>query len=175
MSSVVHSYRLGDEDENIARLRAAGMEVVFGGPQEQPCELLPPSAFPGPPAVRPIPALRRQAGILDSETGRNSRTVYWRFFSSCAGWPQPPTPAEFHDAVRTADPSRRQRAVVRTWLAEASNREIARAWIEEAYTWPILVAAIHRIGYRRHALNYYLNGFARARRQVPAGDSQVHP
>ena len=35
--------------------------------------------------------------------------------------------------------------------------------IEEAYTWPMLVAAIHRIGYRRNALNHYLNGFARRR------------
>lgn len=168
----VHSFSPGDENENIARLRSAGMEVVFGGPADQPCDLLPPSAFPGPPEVRPIPALRRRAGIGDSETGRNSRTVRWRFCSSCAGWPRPPTPAEFHEAVRAANPDRRQRAVLRTWLIEATNREIARVWIEEAYTWPMLVAAIHRIRYHRNALNYYLNGFARVRRCV---DSEAHP
>ena len=172
MSSVVHSYCLGDENENIARLRRAGMEIVFGGPEEQPCDLLPPSAFPGPHEVRPIPALRRQAGIDDTETGPNSRTVRWRFFSSCAGWPRPPTPAEFHEAIRTATPDRRQRAVLRAWLTEATNREITRAWMEEAYTWPMLVAAIHRIGYRRNALNHYLNGFARTRRHA---DSAPHP
>ena len=173
MPSVVRSYRLGEENENIARLRAAGMKVVFGGPEEQPCDLLPPSAFLGPPEVRPIPALRRQAGISDFETGRNSRTVRWRFSSSCAGWPRPPTSAEFHDAVRALNPSRRQRAVLRAWLAEASDREIARAWIEEAYTWPMLVAAIHRIRYRRNALNYYLNGFGRVRRPVSSADDSL--
>ena len=164
MPSVVKSYCLADENENIARLRRAGMKVVFGGPENQPCDLLPPSAFPGPPDVRPIPALRRQAGIDDSETGPNSRTVQWRFFSSCAGWPNPPTPAEFHEAIRATDPNRRQRVVLRTWFTEATDREITRAWIEDAYTWPMLVAAIHRIGYHRNALNYLLNGFARRRR-----------
>lgn len=166
--SSIRSFSPGDENENIARLRRAGMEVVFGGPEEQPCDLLPPSAFPGPPEVRAIPALRRQAGIGDSETGRNSRTVRWRFYTSCAGWPSPPTPVEFHEAVRAPDPDRRQRAVLRAWLTEATNREIVRAWIEEAYTWPMLVAAIHRIRYRRNALNYYLNGFARPQRGADA-------
>ena len=144
------------------------MEVVFGGPADQPCDLLLPSAFPGPPEVSPIPALRREVGIDDSETGRNSRTVRWRFRSSCAGWPRPPTPAEFYEAIRAANPDRRQRVVLRAWFTEATDREMAQAWIEEAYTWPMLVAAIHRIRYHRNALNYYLNGFARAQRGADA-------
>ena len=154
-------YGPGKDKERITELRRSGLEVVFGRPEDQPCDLLPPEAFPVPEDVRPDPELRRRGGVPDDETGPDSRTVYWRFFSSCAGWPRPPTPREFYTAIREENPDRRQRAVLRIWLREATNSEILRGWIEEAYTWPMLVAAIHRIGYHRNDLNCYLNGFAR--------------
>ena len=160
---IVEHYGPREEEERIAELRRSGMEVVFGDPEDRPCDLLPPEAFPTPEDVRPDPGLRRRGGTPDEETGPNSHAVYWRFFSSCAGWPVPPTPREFYDAIREENPSRRQRAVLRTWFREATNSEILWGWIEEAYTWPMLVAAVHRIGYHRNALNHYLNGFARQR------------
>ena len=159
---IVERYATGEEEARIGELRRAGLEVVFGAPEDRPCDLLPAEAFPTPADVRPDPELRRRGGVPDAETGPNSRTVYWRFFSICAGWPQPPTPGEFYEAIRAEHPNRRQRAVLLAWFCEATNRDILRGWIEEAYTWPMLVAAIHRVGYRRNALNHYLNGFARS-------------
>ena len=160
---VVEHHGSREEGNRIADLWRSGMEIVFGDPEDRPCDLLPPEAFPAPEDIRPDPEVRRRGGTSDEETGRNSRAVYWRFFSSCAGWPCPPTPGEFYDAIREESPNRRQRTVLRTWFREATNSQILWGWIEEAYTWPMLVAAIHRVGYRRNALNHYLNGFAKRR------------
>ena len=160
---VVERHGSREEENRIADLQRSGMEIVFGDPEDRPCDLLPPEAFPAPEDIRPDPGVRRRGGTSDEETGRNSRAVYWRFFSSCAGWPCPPTPGEFYDAIREENPNRRQRTVLRTWFREATNSQILWGWIEEAYTWPMLVAAIHRVGYRRNALNHYLNGFAKRR------------
>lgn len=151
-------------DDPVAALRRAVMEVVFGAPEDQPCELLPASAFPTPADMRPVPRWRRAGGVPDGEIGPNSRTVNSRLFSSCAGWVDPPTSGEFYAAIRAETPAPRQRAILRTWFREATNSEVLWGWIEEAYTLPELVAAIHRIGYRRNALNHYLNGFARRAR-----------
>ena len=161
-SDIVQHYGFGKNDTCIAEFRRAGIEVVFGGVEDWPCDLLPADAFPTPVEVRPDPELRRRGGVPDEETGVSSHAVYWRFFSSCAGWPQPPTPGEFYEAIRTAHPNRRQRAVLLAWFCEATNSEILHGWIEEAYTWPMLVTAVHRIGYRRNSLNHYLNGFAKS-------------
>ena len=169
----VEQYSTAQAEANIEALRRRGMEVVFGAPEDQPTELKPPDAFPGPDEVRPDPELRRQGGVPDEETGPNSHAVYWRFFSSCAGWPEPPTPQEFYDAVRAPAPTRRQRSVLRTWFREATNSEVFWGWIEEAYTWPILVAAIHRVGYRRNSLSHYLNGFAKP--EPSAGEREGEP
>ena len=160
---VVEHHGSREEGNRIADLRRSGMEIVFGDPEDRPCDLLPPEAFPAPEDIRPDPEVRRRGGTSDEEIGRNSHAVYWRFFSSCAGWPCPPTPGEFYDAIREESPNRRQRTVLRTWFREATNSQILWGWIEEAYTWPMLVAAIHRVGYRRNALNHYLNGFAKRR------------
>ena len=159
---IVEHYASGEEDARIAELRHAGLEVVFGAPEGRPCDLRSAEAFPSPEDVRPDPELRRRSGVPDEQTGPNSRAVYRRFFSSCAGWPRPPSPEEFYEAVRAAHPNRRQRAVLLAWFCEATNSDILHGWIEEAYTWPMLVAAVHRIGYRRNALNHYLNGFAKS-------------
>ena len=163
---IVEHYGCGEEDRRIAGILRDGMEVVFGDPDDRPCGLLPPEAFPTPEDIRPDPELRRRGGTPDEEIGPNSHAVYWRLFSSCAGWPHPPTPGEFYDAIREQNPSLRQRAVLRTWFREATDSEILRGWIEEAYTWPMLVAAVHRIDYRRNALNHYLNGFAKQRNRA---------
>ena len=139
--------------------RAYGIRISRGHPSA-PCELLPPAAFP---ASVPDRVERAQVdGISDHETGLQSRTVRARLASSCAGWPMPPDAAEFYAAVRSPQPSVRQCAIVRTWAREATSGDIVRGWLEEAYTWPMLVAALHRADAGHHALNELLNGFAKA-------------
>ena len=92
--------------------------VTWGDPCDtEPCKLLPAAAFAaGDAAPAPRADLRRRWGAPDEETGENSHTVTWRFFSSCAGWNPPPTAAELHHAVRTSTPDARQQAVIRKWL-----------------------------------------------------------
>ena len=137
-----------------------GIHITRGGPPSEPCQLLPPEAFP---ETRPDPQEREAVdGIPAHETGLNSRTVRARLASSSAGWPSPPDAPEFHAAVRSPRPTVRQRAIVRTWANEATSGDIVRGWLEEAYTWPMLVAALHRAGAGHHALNELLNGFAKA-------------
>ena len=97
----------------------------------------------------------------EASTGPNSATVGSRFMSCGAGWPTPPTAKEFYFAVRAEQPGLRQRVVVRAWLREATYQEIMLAWLEEAFSWRILVAAIHRLKYQSNGLNRYLNQFAK--------------
>ena len=135
-----------------------GIGISRGDPST-PCELLPPEAFAD---TRPDPVERELVdGIAAHETGRNSRTVRARLASSCAGWPVPPDAAEFYAAVRASRPSVRQCAIVRTWAREATSGDIVRGWLEEAYTWPLLVAALHRTNAGHRAINELLNGFAK--------------
>ena len=137
--------------------------VTWGDPWDtEPCDLLPAAAFAaGDGAPAPRADLRRRWGAPDEETGENSHTVTWRFFSSCAGWNPPPTAAELHHAVRTSTPDARQQAVIRKWLGEATPREFVLAWVEEAYGWEDLVAAAHRVGFRDNRTCRMLNQFAR--------------
>ena len=122
--------------------------------------MLAPGAFP---ATRPDPVEREIIdGIPANETGANSRSVRTRLASSCAGWPVPPDAAEFFAAVRSPQPDVRQCAIVCAWAREATHGEVMRGWLEEAYTWPILVAALHRTGAGHPDLFELLNGFARA-------------
>ena len=99
-------YGPGKDKERITELRRSGLEVVFGRPEDQPCDLLPPETFPVPEDVRPDPELRRRGGVPDDETGPDSRTVYWRFFSSAPDGPGPPplgsSTRRFGKRIRTA-------------------------------------------------------------------------
>ena len=137
--------------------------VTYGDPWEtEPCDLLPPNEFHAAdesPTDRLM--LRSRFGVPDENTGPNSSAVRSRFISCTAGWPTPPTSSEFFLALQAEDPSSRQKAVVRAWLAEATYQEIILAWLEEAYSWQDLVAAVHRVGYRHNGLNRYLNQFAK--------------
>lgn len=135
------------------------IQVTSGG-SIAPCQLLPPEAFP---ETQPDRVEREVVDAIPaSETGPNSRTVRARLASSCAGWPKPPNAPEFFAAIRAVEPTTRQCAIVNTWAREATSGEIMRGWQEEAYTWPLLVAALHRNGAGHHALNELLNGFAKA-------------
>ena len=42
----------------------------------------------------------------------------------------------------------RQASVIRAWLQEATIQELTLAWVEEAYSWRLLVRAVHRLGHK---------------------------
>ncbi len=140
---------------------ARGTDITWGDAWEMtPCVLLPVEAFADSDDVRRNVGLRRLWGAPDEETREHSRAVTWRFFSCTAGWPEPPTAAELYVAIQAVAPTPRQRAVIRTWLEEATYEELMLAWIEEAYTWQELVAAAHRIGFNGYGISRWLNALA---------------
>ena len=130
-----------------------GIEMLrLAPPESVECDLLPAEAFPdAPPTERERRIFRSVPMGVDA---RDSPTVWHRLASSCSGWAEPPTPAEFYDTIRAASPTRRQREIVRTWAAEAKTGEVIRAWVEGVYTWRQLVTALHR---SNAASNGYLN------------------
>ena len=69
-----------------------------------------------------------------------------RLLLACAGWTATPTASEFHDALRTDEPTVRQRSIVLAWLQEATDDELWYAHIEDAYSWRQLAAAIQACG-----------------------------
>lgn len=142
------------------------ISVTYGDPWHlEPCDLLPPEAFHADgetPTDRQ--AIRAACGLQEDGTKERSAAVHARFFSCTAGWRTPPTSEEFYHAVQACAPTPRQKHVIEAWLSEAEQGEILRAWLEEAYSWRDLVAAMHRIGYRRNELSRYLNQFAKAPR-----------
>ena len=157
-------------DASQAVVAPAGIRISRGDPAPAPCALLPPEAFPD---TRPDPVEREALdGIPATATGANSRSVRVRLASSCAGWPAPPSAAEFYCAVRSPQPNTRECAIVRAWAREATSGEVVRGWLEEAYSWPILVAALHRTGAGHPALNELLNGFAKAGRYTSEAPSE---
>ena len=47
-----------------------------------------------------------------------------RLLLACAGWTATPNATEFYDALRTEEPTVRQRSIVLAWLQEASDDEL---------------------------------------------------
>ena len=86
-------------------------------------------------------------GLDPARTGPNALAVRVRIARSCAGWQQQPTTEEFYAAIRSAEPTLRQRNLVRMWASEASIAEIILGWAQRAYTIRELVAAMHRAGF----------------------------
>ena len=125
----------------------------------EPDVLAPPEAFSDRASDANVRA--RYLGSHDPTLiGPRSGTVLSRITSSCAGWPELPTTEEFYDAIRAAEPTRRQRNLIVMWMQEATNDEFILAWAEEVYTVRELVAAIHRTGFRYPERNVELNRLA---------------
>ena len=91
-----------------------------------------------------------------------SLTVMLRLSGSCAGWAEPPSAAEFYDAVRASEPTERQRAILGTFAQEAGWHELIAAWAERAYTIRELVTALHRAGHAKCHTARWINGWARS-------------
>ena len=104
--------------------------------------------------------LRLGGGNDLRHVGPNSVTIMLRLSTSCAGWRDPPTAAEFHDAVRAPEPTARQRAILGAFAREADWRELIAAWAERAYTIRELVTALHRAGHAKCRAARWINGWA---------------
>ena len=96
-----------------------------------------------------------------TQVGPKSVTVMLRLSASCAGWRDPPTAAEFHDAIQAPEPNARQRAILGAFAREADWRELITAWAERAYTIRELVTALHRAGHAQCHAAHWINGWAR--------------
>lgn len=96
-----------------------------------------------------------------TQVGPKSLTVMLRLSASCTGWRDPPTAAEFHEAIRTPEPNARQRAILGAFAQEADWRELITAWAERAYTIRELVTALHRAGHAQCHAARWINGWAR--------------
>ena len=123
-----------------------------------PATLLPAEAFSDEPAGE---AVFRRLCAPDAPRGRHAWAVHRRIMSSCAGWEKRPTADEFYDAVRASRPTDRQKAIVRTWGAEATQAEFVEAWAQQAYTFRQLVRALHRAGFSRGSRIRTINRWAR--------------
>ena len=106
-------------------------------------------------------ALRLGYGKDLAQVGAKSVTVMLRLSASCAGWSDPPTAAEFHDAVRAPEPTARQRAILAAFAREANWHDLIAAWAERAYTIRELVTALHRAGHAKCRAARWINGWAR--------------
>jgi hypothetical protein len=117
------------------------MKVFDTDPNLEPCELAPPEAFSD--ELAPIKLSRRLRLDIELETGPNSRTLARVILSRTAGEPDPPTPAEVYKAMAATERNERQRYAVETWITSATPVEMIDAWIERAYSWRMLVRAMH--------------------------------
>lgn len=79
-------------------------------------------------------------------TGPNSQTVRGLLCGACAGWKKPPDSLELYEAMRamrSGDPTRRQRSIAALLVNEASFDELVNAHLEGAFTWRQLAIAAH--------------------------------
>ena len=90
-----------------------------------------------------------------TQVAAKSVTIMLRLSASCAGWRDPPTAAEFHDALRAPEPTVRQRAILVAFAREADWRDLIAAWAERAYTIRELVTALHRVGHANSSDSQY--------------------
>ena len=122
-------------------------------------KLLPADRFPDTPAEAWHGEMIH-APTRPEETGSRSLTVDARLRRSCAGWVRRPTAPEFYEAVRSRQPTDRQRSILDTWATEAEPCELLAAWTEHAYTFRELAAALHRAGLSRCRAADALNRWA---------------
>ena len=133
----------------------AGMQDALW-PEDRIETLLPPNCFDADPAAERYTELLR-GDAPGQGSGADSPTVQLWLGCRCAGWAKPPTGEEFHAAIRAAEPSRRQIAILDAWANQAAWIEVLQAWAEHAYTLRELAAALHRARLARCRLAATLN------------------
>ena len=141
------------------------MDVINIDPNLEPCELGPPEAFSD--ELAPIKLSRKLGLNTHRETGPNSVTLARVIASRTAGEPDPPTPAEVYDAMAAVKRNERQRYAVETWIINATPTDMLDAWIERAYSWRMLVRAMHECAWPWYHLYRTINFYADRPELVP--------
>ena len=90
----------------------------------------------------------------------NSEAISCHQVSTCAGWVQRPTAAEFYNAIHAEEQTERERGILRQWVQETHWEIIFQAWVEDVYTMRELVAALHRAGLTTSRWSRRLNKWA---------------
>ena len=108
----------------------AGMQDALW-PEDRIETLLPANCFDAESAGERYTRLLR-ADAPGTGSGADSPTVQLWLGCRCAGWAEPPTGEEFHAAIRTAEPSRRQIAILDAWANQTTWTEVLQAWAEHA-------------------------------------------
>ena len=94
------------------------------------------------------------------EYGPDSPAVRGGLATSTAGWQSEPTGREFYDAARASEPTGRQRAILYTFLAEATGTEWQDAWGERAFRWRDMIRHAHDIALPPDELIPMINAMA---------------
>lgn len=98
--------------------------------------------------------------MLEGARGPNSNITTDLLAAACSGWKHPPDAAEFYEAMRTATPDTRQRAVAAVLVDEATCDQVLLAQLQGAFTWRQLVSMMHDHGRYEPELARYLNLWA---------------
>ncbi len=94
---------------------------------------------------------------VPGERGAASSAVRSVLAGACAGWRHQPDEREFYNAIRAAEPNRRQLAIAGVLVAEGSDHDILLAHLQAAFTWRQLVRLMHRRGRYTGSLARYIN------------------
>ena len=93
-------------------------------------------------------------------TRENSRAVEFRLGLSFAGSREQQSTRDFYEAVHAKEPSERQQAIVYAFVMQATERDLIRAWVEQAYSWRVMVCALHKAGFDVYQQIRIINEFA---------------
>ena len=85
----------------------------------------------------------RYRTVDQRRVGRNSATLDGLIAGECCGWPNPPTTDEVYEAMRTDNPTSRQRSMVNMVL-RADFETLFGGWMEGAFTWRQVARGIGR-------------------------------
>ena len=125
----------------------------------RPCVLGPPEAFSD--ELAPLdPGLWYWPKIDPRRMRENSRAVEFRLGLSFAGSREQPSARDFYEAVHAREPSERQQAMVYAFVLQATEMDLIRAWTEQAYSWRVLVRALHKAGFDVQQQIRIINEFA---------------
>ena len=114
-------------------------------PNWLPCQVAPLEAFNDELAEDGLAAIVQPD--YAPRTGRKSTTVETVFASRCCGYANAPTATELYDAMRTEEPTEREREVLCAWVIEGTECDWLLAWTEQAYSWRMLARAVAMSGF----------------------------
>ena len=96
-------------------------------------------------------------GTVEGERGPESSAIRSLLAGACAGWKHPPDSAEFYDAMRAEEPSRRQKTIAAVLISEGTANDVLLAHLQGAFTWRQLGRMMHRRGLYSGRLARYVN------------------